>query len=297
MVRFISSMMTALAVASVAAEYEQLPGHFGGFGSDGVAITVADDFRFAENTLVDRITWWGGYFNPPAADPDNFVVRIFGDDNGRPGSLFITIPAGAADKVATGRYVNPGLYPEFRYSVSVSFLAEGGYRFWISIVNPASPGSWLWEASSNSIANPGVQRSFNHPVTGPWEPYTDDTAFAFRVLPILDSDRDGVPDTADRCPDTPAGAVVDPHGCSVEQRAPCDGPWRNHGDYVSAVARAARAFAAAGLITAKQQRDLINAAAKSDCGKSRNLPVARENRKGHRILSPLSPNGRLPRRR
>jgi outer membrane protein OmpA-like peptidoglycan-associated protein len=31
--------------------------------------------------------------------------------------------------------------------------------------------------------------------------------------PILDSDSDGVLDNKDRCPDTPAGATVDPHGC------------------------------------------------------------------------------------
>ncbi len=30
---------------------------------------------------------------------------------------------------------------------------------------------------------------------------------------VLDSDGDGVPDTADECPDTPKGAIVDKHGC------------------------------------------------------------------------------------
>jgi OOP family OmpA-OmpF porin len=35
-----------------------------------------------------------------------------------------------------------------------------------------------------------------------------------------DSDRDGVPDSVDRCPDTPAGVTVDTHGCPVPRPAP-----------------------------------------------------------------------------
>jgi hypothetical protein len=38
-----------------------------------------------------------------------------------------------------------------------------------------------------------------------------------RVVPP-DSDRDGVPDADDQCPDTPLFALVDEHGCSVQQR-------------------------------------------------------------------------------
>ena len=33
---------------------------------------------------------------------------------------------------------------------------------------------------------------------------------------VLDSDGDGVPDTQDRCPDTPAGVVVDARGCPLD---------------------------------------------------------------------------------
>jgi outer membrane protein OmpA-like peptidoglycan-associated protein len=34
--------------------------------------------------------------------------------------------------------------------------------------------------------------------------------------PALDSDQDGVPDTADACPNTPRGVTVDVHGCSLD---------------------------------------------------------------------------------
>jgi len=69
-----------------------------------------------------------------------------------------------------------------------------------------------------------------------------------------------------------AGAVVNEHGCSIEQLVPCEGPtsgstWKNHGEYVLAVARAAASFHSAGLITTKEKRAIIRAAIQSDCGR------------------------------
>jgi len=93
------------------------------------------------------------------------------------------------------------------------------------------------------------------------------------VLVEVDSDGDGVPDDEDLCPDTPAGAIVDAQGCSIVQLTPCAGPrsggdWENHGRYVSAVAEAADAFLAAGLITEEQKEAIIAAAAGSNCGRN-----------------------------
>jgi hypothetical protein len=83
----------------------------------------------------------------------------------------------------------------------------------------------------------------------------------------LDSDQDGVWDYLDQCPQTPSGAVVDEHGCSIEQLCPCDGPWKNHGDYVSHVESVASRFAQKGLITQSQRDAFVKKAAASDCGK------------------------------
>jgi len=92
------------------------------------------------------------------------------------------------------------------------------------------------------------------------------------ALSGADSDGDGVSDVSDECPNTPAGAIVDANGCSIDQLAPCAGPitggiWRNHGAYVSAVAKTAEQFLAAGLITAEYKDAVVSNAAKSDCGK------------------------------
>jgi hypothetical protein len=94
---------------------------------------------------------------------------------------------------------------------------------------------------------------------------------AFSLTGETDADADGVPDSLDLCPDTLAGAIVDATGCSIDQIAPCSGPssgvkWKNHGQYVSAVAHATTAFLNQGLISDAQAGEIVAQAALSDCG-------------------------------
>jgi hypothetical protein len=88
-----------------------------------------------------------------------------------------------------------------------------------------------------------------------------------------DDDGDGVTDASDLCPETAPAAVVEPStGCSLGQLCPCEGPrgqsiaWRNHGAYVSCVARSAESLVALGLISPELKDVLVQAAATSDCG-------------------------------
>ena len=89
-----------------------------------------------------------------------------------------------------------------------------------------------------------------------------------------DSDGDGVPDSADACPGTAPHAAVDGAGCSIEQLVPCAGPrsggrWKNHGQYVVALMKTAKAFQKQGLITKDQLRSITRAAVHSRCGKKK----------------------------
>jgi Thrombospondin type 3 repeat/FG-GAP-like repeat len=84
-----------------------------------------------------------------------------------------------------------------------------------------------------------------------------------------DDDGDGVLDGADGCAETADAAVVDLDGCSVEQDCPCSAAWKNHGAYVSCVARSARELVAHGVVTGTSQNALVSAAAASTCGQSR----------------------------
>lgn len=88
-----------------------------------------------------------------------------------------------------------------------------------------------------------------------------------------DVDGDGVPNFTDICPLTGIGEVVDPAtGCAIEQLVPCVGPlgttaaWKNHGQYVSALAKTAKNFLDQGLITQAEKDALVSQAAKSICG-------------------------------
>jgi hypothetical protein len=87
----------------------------------------------------------------------------------------------------------------------------------------------------------------------------------------LDADGDKVTDTADRCPGTKPGAVVNASGCSIDDLVPCTGaagkPWKNHGAYVKAFETTATDFLKQGLIDAATKDRLTSQAGSSKCGK------------------------------
>lgn len=88
-----------------------------------------------------------------------------------------------------------------------------------------------------------------------------------------DDDNDGVLDDYDACPGTPIGPIVDDDGCSGEQSVdltcPCNNSWKNHGKYVSCVARAAEEQLEDGLITEEEEDAIMSARAKSGCGRKK----------------------------
>ncbi len=82
-----------------------------------------------------------------------------------------------------------------------------------------------------------------------------------------DIDDDGVLNEDDECKDTPAGVIIDPSGCSIEQLVPCNGNRKNHGQYVSAFTQTVKSFMKQKLIAKDEIRALMKKAASSDCGK------------------------------
>jgi hypothetical protein len=83
----------------------------------------------------------------------------------------------------------------------------------------------------------------------------------------IDIDNDGVLNENDQCEETPVDEIVDPSGCSIDQLVPCDEDWKNHGKYVSALAKTTNGFVEQGLITEEEKDDLMEEMASSDCGK------------------------------
>jgi hypothetical protein len=145
-------------------------------------------------------------------------------------------------------------------------------------------GDFLWLSAPRPIVAPGT------PVQGDLQSWIRNDALApdwlrigtditgqgpfnaaFSLSGESDADGDGVADSLDQCPDTASDSIVDSAGCSIDQLAPCSGPasggvWKNHGQYVSSVAKAAESFLAQGLITEAQVEAIVSVAAQSNCG-------------------------------
>ena len=168
-------------------------------------------------------------------------------------------------------HFNPPIaLPADHYFFRPEVLLDSGDFLWLSaprpIVAPGTPfapdlQSWI---RNDDLAPDWLRIGTDITGQGPFNA-------AFSLSGETDADADGVADSLDLCPGTSAGVIVDANGCSIDQIAPCSGPasggtWKNHGQYVSAVAQAAEAFLAQGLIDEDQAEEIVAQAAQSDCG-------------------------------
>jgi hypothetical protein len=190
----------------------------------------------------------------------------------------------AGQRMADGGYILAG-YSQSPISGNKTSPKLGGNDMWL--VRLDSTGNKVWErtigggnpygssANGVAIAPDGgfivAGETFND-IGGdkivPWLGSGD--GWVVKLGPendACDTDRDGVPNNLDQCPDTPPGATVNTQGCSIPQLCPCDGPWRNHGEYVRSVTDHAWQFYREDLISAAERRDFIRDAATSDCGR------------------------------
>jgi hypothetical protein len=166
----------------------------------------------------------------------------------------------------------PVALPAEHYFFRPEVRLNNGDFLWLSAPRPASgvplPSdlqSWI---RNDALAPDWLRIGTDITGQGPFNA-------AFSLSGESDADGDGVADSLDACPDSQPGSVVDAHGCSIDQLAPCSGPasggdWKNHGQYVSSVAHATQAFVAAGLITEAQAEQIVSQAAQSDCGSRSN---------------------------
>lgn len=81
-----------------------------------------------------------------------------------------------------------------------------------------------------------------------------------------DVDGDGQGDACDVCPEDPGNDADGDGECGTEV-CPCDGPWKNHGEYVSCVAHETNRLVGEGALTHGERAELVSTAAKSSCGK------------------------------
>jgi hypothetical protein len=175
--------------------------------------------------------------------------------------------------VITVNFNPPISLPADHYFFRPEVLLSSGDFLWLSaprpIVAPGTPfmpdlQSWV---RNDALAPDWLRIGTDITGQGPFNA-------AFSLSGETDADGDGIADSADLCPGTPSGALVNANGCSIDQLAPCSGPasggtWKNHGQYVSAVAHAAGAFLAQDLISTDEAEEIVARAAQSNCGSAR----------------------------
>jgi hypothetical protein len=179
-------------------------------------------------------------------------------------------PVTGVEVLISLRFNPPIALPADHYFFRPEVLLTSGDFLWLSAPRPVvAPGipfapdlqSWI---RNDALAPDWLRIGTDITGQGPFNA-------AFSLSGETDADGDGVVDSLDLCSGTAAGSIVDATGCSIDQIAPCSGPasggvWKNHGQYVSAVAQAAEAFLEQGLISVDQAEEIVTLAAHSDCG-------------------------------
>jgi hypothetical protein len=158
--------------------------------------------------------------------------------------------------------------PAGHYFFRPEVLSSSGDFLWLSAPKPTAPPLFAGDLQSwirnDALAPDWLRIGTDITHQGPFNA-------AFSLTGETDTDLDGIADSVDQCPDTPAGEIVDADGCSIDQLAPCGGPasggsWKNHGQYVSTVAHVVNEFLAEGLITEDEADEIMAQAAESRCG-------------------------------
>jgi OOP family OmpA-OmpF porin len=99
---------------------------------------------------------------------------------------------------------------ENRYNKKIfSFVIEGGLKYKISDKFSINAGVSYYPTPTDYLDDISSGKSNDSFLSG-----TIGLSFALSGSP--DSDRDGVPDYLDKCPDTPIGVVVDEFGCPID---------------------------------------------------------------------------------
>jgi len=251
-------------------------------------VLIATSFLITSYIYAVPLTWnfsgttsaSSSFNDTPIAPGLNYELKIFLDTDvmGR------TVP-GLADVFFDGPFQGEveietlGVLPVDQFN-NVQYFAPGGLVTGVQFTAPFSDIQFASSISSDSLhltpITPTAPTTLNNTIDffGPNDLSLVGevvNTFSATIVPS-DADADGVPDSLDQCPDTPAGTVVNARGCSIDQLVPCSGPvsgghWRNHGQYVSAIAHVSQTFVNHGLISRTERDQIVSAAARSDCGK------------------------------
>lgn len=150
-------------------------------GTFSFASQVADDFSLAANATVQKIRFWGAYFNGVPAPISSFNVLVYADAGGQPtgtpgdptGTALHSFSV-SATVLDTGAPFSLGSSNILQYDVSLGagFLATAGTTYWIAIQAVVDfPPQWGWASQAVGGGDP----------LGQWMPYAGFTNWRTNV--------------------------------------------------------------------------------------------------------------------
>jgi hypothetical protein len=234
------------------------------FFNNSDAFTITMDVTLTGDPISPRKDA-GIVFNNPLNDGGEFVVNTDGHEIVAFGGFlrFYAFPRAfnSGDTVTLGLTV----FKDSNNKNAIIYMAKTST---FCQVSPALEFDNLEQGVINGTTIGGFFQIVNSPTI---TTNSGEAVFENILVGASDQDFDGVPDSVDVCPDTPPCSIVAANGCSFDQLAPCAGPasggtWKNHGQYLSAVATAVNELLTQGKISQSQADAIVGAAAKSNCG-------------------------------
>jgi hypothetical protein len=116
-----------------------------------------DNFRLSSPSLINSVTWQGGYFGPATQVPiTSFSVTFYSDAGGKPGAALgptETIPFGSANQSNVHTETSsqgPVLVADYSANLPTSQLANENTNYWLSVAanipgyGAGQPTQWGW---------------------------------------------------------------------------------------------------------------------------------------------------------
>lgn len=170
-VYLIGLLSLGLSANSQASTYQQAPLDQGNaiFANTSSGAIIADNFSFASTVNLYSLSWWGSY---DTSDSDAFIIDIYADAGGSPGTLIQDYSGISATKHST-TLTDISSAPVFRYDYTLpSALTVNAGHYYLNISNETTVSGWYWLTS-----NQGDTQQWALSVDNSWLVSANDLAF------------------------------------------------------------------------------------------------------------------------
>jgi hypothetical protein len=145
--RTLMLFISLCGVGQAATSYQQNPISGGNaiFANASSGAINADNFTITNAINLESFSWWGSY---DVIDTDNFIINLYTNANGVPGSLIKTYSGISVTATLAGLSdSNAALIYRYDFTV-LQPLALPAASYYLSITNETTLHSWFWLTGS-----------------------------------------------------------------------------------------------------------------------------------------------------